>query len=284
MPSVKVPLSRVVSRGQSDENGPRGSARSKSEPRGVKHLPTISIDADAFDPAPSLIFSQGRSGHRSFGRYFKVFCMVYTFCRSELLKSRTCLGLRASLAATCFHSIQLFDLEFTGFGTLLLGRCSKYPLRTLFCAVQMWCSGHRMDLLALSSTTTIMPTTITTPRSGAHSAWATVFGRLLSIVDGNIVLFTIREPAFASFSAHAQHILIRCTYILSSGDRFRHRPNLFRFVLRDLKFLQSSFCAQVHCFLCLGSISAHARWILIRRSYFSVTRARISDPFASISA
>jgi hypothetical protein len=129
--------------------------------------------------------------------------MVYIFCRSELLKSRTCLGLRASLAATCFHSIQLFDLEFTGFGTLLLGRCSKYPLRTPFCAVQMWCSGHRMDLLALSSTS-ILPTAITTPRSGAHSVWATVFGRLLSIVDGNIVLFKfVHQPSPAFLLMHS---------------------------------------------------------------------------------
>jgi hypothetical protein len=209
--------------------------------------------------------------------------MVYIFCRSELLKSRTCLGLRASLAATCFHSIQLFDLEFTGFGTLLLGRFSKYPLRTLFCAVQMWCSGHRMDLLALSSTS-ILPTAITTPRSGAHSVWATVFRASSKHCRWKYCAIQIRAPAFASFSAHAQHILIRCTYILSSGDWFRHRPNLFAFVLRDLEFLQSSFCAQVHCFLCLGSISAHARWILIGRSYFSVTIARTSDPFASISA
>ena len=87
------------------------------------------------------------------GRYFKVYCMIYTFCRSELLQYSTCLGLRASLAAICIQSIQPFDLERTGFlETLLLGRFSKYPSRTLLCAVQMRRSGHRMDLLALSPT------------------------------------------------------------------------------------------------------------------------------------
>ena len=46
------------------------------------------------------------------------------------------------------------------------------------------CSGHSMDLLALSSA--ILPAIITTLRFGANSVWATVFGRLLCIVLGNI--------------------------------------------------------------------------------------------------
>jgi hypothetical protein len=168
-----------------------------------------------------------------------------------------------------------------------LGHCFSGDSQSILCGpyfVPFKCGVLATAWICWHCHRQILPTIITTPRPGAHSVWATVFGRLLSIVGGNIVPFKIREPAFAGFSAHAQHILIRCTYILSSGDRFRHRPNLFRVVLRDLEFLQSSFCAQVHCFLCLGSISAHARWILIGRSYFSVTIARTSDPFASISA
>jgi hypothetical protein len=143
--------------------------------------------------------------------------MVYTFCRSILLQSSTCLGLRASWAATCIQSIQLFDLEFTGYGTLLLGRFSKYPSRTFF--VPFKCGSLATEWICWHCHRQILPAIITTLRSGANSAWATVFGRLLSIVCGNIVPFKIREPAFVGFSAHAQHILICCTYIFSTGDR-----------------------------------------------------------------
>jgi hypothetical protein len=63
------------------------------------------------------------------GRYFKVYCMIYTFCGSQLLQYSTCLGLRASLAAIRIQSIQLFDLERTGFSRHCFSGDSQSILR-----------------------------------------------------------------------------------------------------------------------------------------------------------
>jgi hypothetical protein len=61
----------------------------------------------------------------------------------------------------------------------------------------------------------ILPTIITTLRSGANSVWATVFGRLLSIACGNIVSFKVREPDFAGFPSN-KILLTRLCLLLHS--------------------------------------------------------------------
>ena len=132
------------------------------------------------------------------GRYFKVHCMIYTFCRSELLQYSTCLGLRASLAATCIQSIQLFDLERTGFLRHCFSGDSQSILRGPY-FVPFKCGVLATTWICWHCHRQILPAIITTLRSGVNSVWATVFGRLPSIACGNIVPFKVREPAFAGF-------------------------------------------------------------------------------------
>ena len=123
-------------------------------------------------PPHRLFFSQGRSGHRFLGVISK-FAAWTIFSANQTFAIQPLPWFACLVAATCIQSTQLFDLVFTGFGTPLFGRCSKYPPRTLLCAVQMWCSSHCMDLLALPAA--ILPAIITTLRFGANSVWATVF-------------------------------------------------------------------------------------------------------------
>ena len=101
------------------------------------------------------------------GRHFKVYCMIYTFCRSELLQYSTCLGLRASLAATCIQSIQLFDLERTGFLRHCFSGDSQSILRGPYfvpfkCGVlaTAWICWHCHRQILPAIITTLQPHTI----------------------------------------------------------------------------------------------------------------------------
>ena len=132
------------------------------------------------------------------GRYFKVHCMIYTFCRAKLLQYSSCLGLRASLAAICIQSIQPFDLERTGFLRHCFSGDSQSILRGPY-FVPFKCGVLATTWICWHCHRQILPAIITTLRSGVNSVWATVFGRLPSIACGNIVPFKVREPAFAGF-------------------------------------------------------------------------------------
>jgi hypothetical protein len=149
-------------------------------------------------PPHRLFFSQGRSGHRFSGVISKfsawsILSADQNFCNPAL----------ALVCAPRWQQPAFSRSNSSIWSSPGLGHCFSGDSQSILRGpyfVPFKCGVLATAWICWHCHRQILPAIITTLRSGANSVWATVFGRLLSIVCGNIVPFKIREPAFVGFS------------------------------------------------------------------------------------